>query len=148
MTLVGSSLGAAVAIDFAVNHPEAVSKLIFIGASVYAEGTRDMTGVPKFVPYAGAFVLKSLPLRVLATHLTFYKTPDEFFESVQIGRLHCLLPWWEDATVHFMITGGYNVVNQINQVLFCKHPNYDFIQFSLMLHFSIADPITLSSYNP
>ncbi|XP_044984373.1 2-hydroxy-6-oxononadienedioate/2-hydroxy-6-oxononatrienedioate hydrolase-like isoform X2 [Hordeum vulgare subsp. vulgare] len=115
MTLVGSSLGAAVAIDFAVNHPEAVSKLIFIGASVYAEGTRDMTGVPKFVPYAGAFVLKSLPLRVLATHLTFYKTPDEFFESVQIGRLHCLLPWWEDATVHFMITGGYNVVNQINQ---------------------------------
>ncbi|XP_051215026.1 alpha/beta hydrolase domain-containing protein VTE7 isoform X2 [Lolium perenne] len=86
MVLVGPSLGAAVAIDFAVNYPEAVSKLIFIGASVYAEGTKDMTRVPKFVPYAG------------------------------IGRLHCLLPWWEDATVNFMITGGYNVLNQIKQV--------------------------------
>ncbi|XP_037438326.1 uncharacterized hydrolase YugF-like isoform X2 [Triticum dicoccoides] len=116
MALVGSSLGAAVAIDFAVNYPEAVSKLIFIGASVYAEGTRDMTGVPKFVPYAGVFVLKSLPLRMLATHLTFNKTPDELFDWVQIGRLHCLLPWWEDATVNFMMTGGYNVVNQIKQV--------------------------------
>ncbi|KQK15370.2 hypothetical protein BRADI_1g22250v3 [Brachypodium distachyon] len=53
MVLVGPSLGAAVAIDFAVHYPEAVSKLIFIGASVYAEGTKDMTRLPKFVPYAG-----------------------------------------------------------------------------------------------
>jgi hypothetical protein len=34
----------------------------------------------------------------------------------QVGRLHCLLPWWEDATVDFMINGGYNVVNMIKQV--------------------------------
>ncbi|KAL5224869.1 hypothetical protein ABZP36_011508 [Zizania latifolia] len=53
MVLVGPSLGAAVAIDFTVNYPEAVSKLIFISASVYAESTRDMSRVPKFVPYAG-----------------------------------------------------------------------------------------------
>ncbi|KAF7007659.1 hypothetical protein CFC21_022578 [Triticum aestivum] len=116
MVLVGPSLGAAVAIDFAVNYPEAVSKLIFIGASVYAEGTKDMTRMPKFVPYAGVFVLKSLPLRLFATRLAFYNIPDGFFDWVQIGRLHCLLPWWEDATVNFMITGGYNVINQIKQV--------------------------------
>ncbi|KAM0839849.1 hypothetical protein ACQ4PT_060047 [Festuca glaucescens] len=116
MVLVGPSLGAAVAIDFAVNYPEAVSKLIFIGASVYAEGTKDMTRVPKFVPYAGVFVLKSLPLRLFATRLAFNTIPDGFFDWVQIGRLHCLLPWWEDATVNFMITGGYNVLNQIKQV--------------------------------
>uniref|UniRef100_A0A453B5D7 AB hydrolase-1 domain-containing protein n=1 Tax=Aegilops tauschii subsp. strangulata TaxID=200361 RepID=A0A453B5D7_AEGTS len=115
MVLVGPSLGAAVAIDFAVNYPEAVSKLIFIGASVYAEGTKDMTRMPKFVPYAGVFVLKSLPLRLFATRLAFYKIPDGLFDWVQIGRLHCLLPWWEDATVNFMITGGYNVINQIKQ---------------------------------
>uniref|UniRef100_A0ACD5V0W9 Uncharacterized protein n=1 Tax=Avena sativa TaxID=4498 RepID=A0ACD5V0W9_AVESA len=116
MVLVGPSLGAAVAIDFAVNYPEAVSKLIFIGASVYAEGTRDMTRMPKFIPYAGVFVLKSLPLRLFATRLAFNNIPDGFFDWVQIGRLHCLLPWWEDATVNFMVTGGYNVLNQIKQV--------------------------------
>lgn len=44
----------------------------------------------------------------------------------QIGRLHCLLPWWEDATVDFMIRGGYNVINQIKQVLFFKDSAYEF----------------------
>lgn len=119
MVLVGPSLGAAVAIDFTVNYPEAVSKLIFISASVYAEGTRDMTRMPRFVPYAGVFLLKSLPLRYFATLLAFYKIPGGpagLFDWVQIGRLHCLLPWWEDALVDFMMNGGYNVLNQINQV--------------------------------
>lgn len=36
--------------------------------------------------------------------------------SFQVGRLHCLLPWWEEATVDFMISGGYNVVSQIGHV--------------------------------
>ncbi|KAI5016017.1 hypothetical protein ZWY2020_005749 [Hordeum vulgare] len=118
MVLVGPSLGAAVAIDFAVSYPEAVSKLVFIGASVYTEGTRDLTSFPKFVPYAGVFLLKSLPLRLLATRLAFKKIPDAliFFDWVQIGHLHCRLPWWEDATVDFMLSGGYNVISEIKQV--------------------------------
>lgn len=33
-----------------------------------------------------------------------------------MGRLHCLLPWWEDATVDFMASGGYNVSSQIKKV--------------------------------
>ncbi|PON64669.1 Alpha/beta hydrolase fold [Trema orientale] len=86
MILVGPSLGAAVAIDFAVNHPEAVEKLVLIDASVYAEGTGNLASMPKLVAYAG------------------------------IGRLHCLFPWWEDATVDFMRSGGYKVSTQIEQV--------------------------------
>ncbi|PWA95100.1 alpha/beta-Hydrolases superfamily protein [Artemisia annua] len=85
MLLVGPSLGAAVAIDFAINHPEAVDKLILINASVYSEGT-------------------ALPF-------------DTCLEWTYITRLHCLLPWWEEATVDFMIDGGYNVSSQINQVM-------------------------------
>lgn len=34
----------------------------------------------------------------------------------QVGRLHCLLPWWKDATVSFMSSGGYNVIAKIKQV--------------------------------
>ena len=30
--------------------------------------------------------------------------------------MHCLYPWWDDATVDFMISGGYNVSAQIQQV--------------------------------
>nr|XP_025690843.1 uncharacterized protein LOC112791989 isoform X3 [Arachis hypogaea] len=86
MILVGPSLGSAVAIDFAVNYPEAVEKLVLIDASVYTEGTGNLATLPRLIAYAG------------------------------IGRLHCLFPWWEDATVDFMISGGYNVVSQIRKV--------------------------------
>ncbi|XP_050277420.1 uncharacterized protein LOC126718993 isoform X2 [Quercus robur] len=86
MILVGPSLGAAVAIDFVANHPEAVEKLVLIDASVYAEGTGNLATLPRIAAYAG------------------------------VGRLHCLYPWWEDATVDFMISGGYNVSAQIQQV--------------------------------
>ncbi|CAI0463145.1 unnamed protein product [Linum tenue] len=86
--LVGPSLGAAIAIDFAVQYPEAVEKLVLIDASVYVEGTGSMATLPKAVAYAG------------------------------IGRLHCMYDWWADATVTFMSSGGYDVaclIPKINQ---------------------------------
>ncbi|XP_020519170.1 uncharacterized protein LOC18428038 isoform X5 [Amborella trichopoda] len=52
MVLVGPSLGAAVAIDFAINHPEAVSNLVLIDASVYAEGVGHLIKLPRMVAYA------------------------------------------------------------------------------------------------
>ncbi|XP_075522199.1 alpha/beta hydrolase domain-containing protein VTE7 isoform X11 [Primulina tabacum] len=68
------------------DHLYQVDKLIFIDASVYAEGTGNLAKLPKLMAYAG------------------------------IGRLHCLLPWWEDATVDFMISGGYDVSSYIQHV--------------------------------
>ncbi|OIW16805.1 hypothetical protein TanjilG_01370 [Lupinus angustifolius] len=91
MILVGPSLGSAVAIDFAVNYPEAVEKLVLIDASVYAEGTGNLATLPRAVAYAG------------------------------VGRLHCLMPWWDDATVDFMTSGGYNVVSLIGKISMRYH---------------------------
>ncbi|XP_073301316.1 alpha/beta hydrolase domain-containing protein VTE7-like isoform X3 [Primulina huaijiensis] len=119
MTLVGPSLGAAVAIDFVVNYPQAVhvDKLIFIDASVYAEGTGNLAKLPKLMAYAGVYLLKSIPLRLYATSLTFNRISwNNCVDWTNIGRLHCLLPWWEDATVDFMISGGYNVSSYIQHV--------------------------------
>ncbi|CAI0390762.1 unnamed protein product [Linum tenue] len=84
--LVGPSLGAAIAIDFAVQYPEAVEKLVLIDASVYAEGTGGMATLPRTVAYAG------------------------------IGRLHCTYHWWADATVNFMRSGGYDVARLIPKI--------------------------------
>ncbi|XP_022131474.1 uncharacterized protein LOC111004671 isoform X2 [Momordica charantia] len=117
MVLVGPSLGAAVAIDFAVNHPEAVDRLVLIDASVYAEGTGNLATLPRLIAYAGVFLLKSVPLRVYVNLLAF--TDISFSTNLDwsnIGRLHCLLPWWEDATVKFMSSGGYDVGGQIEKV--------------------------------
>ncbi|XP_059445451.1 alpha/beta hydrolase domain-containing protein VTE7 isoform X2 [Corylus avellana] len=117
MILVGPSLGAAVAIDFAVYHPEAVEKLVLIDASVYAEGTGNLANLPRVAAYAGVYLLKSIPLRLYVNLLAF--TDISFSTSLDwanVGRLHCLLPWWADAAVNFMISGGYNVRGQIEQV--------------------------------
>ncbi|XP_050277418.1 uncharacterized protein LOC126718992 isoform X2 [Quercus robur] len=117
MILVGPSLGAAVAIDFVANHPEAVEKLVLIDASVYAEGTGNLATLPRIAAYAGVYLLKSILLRLYVNVLAF--TGISFGTSLDwanVGRLHCLYPWWEDATVDFMISGGYNVSAQIQQV--------------------------------
>ncbi|KAI3933435.1 hypothetical protein MKW92_013921 [Papaver armeniacum] len=117
MILVGPSLGAAVAIDFAVNHPEAVEKLVLIDASVYTEGTGKLSTLPKIIAYAGVSVLKSVPLRLYANYLCFDGISfNSAIDWTSIGRLHCLFPWWEDATVDFMISGGYDVSRQIQQI--------------------------------
>ncbi|XP_028111546.1 uncharacterized protein LOC114309872 isoform X2 [Camellia sinensis] len=84
MLLVGPSLGAAVAIDFAVNHSEI-----------------------------------SIPLRLYATFLAFNGLPfGTYLDWINVGHLHCLLPWWEDVTVTFMNSGGYNVCSQIKHCYF------------------------------
>ncbi|KAI3933434.1 hypothetical protein MKW92_013920 [Papaver armeniacum] len=117
MILVGPSLGAAVAIDFALNHPEAVEKLVLIGASVHREGTGKLSTLPKIIAYAGVSLLNSVPLRLYANYLGFCGISfNSAIDWTSIGRLHCLLPWWEDATVDFMISGGYNVRQQIQQI--------------------------------
>ncbi|PON83489.1 Alpha/beta hydrolase fold [Trema orientale] len=71
MILVGPSLGAAVAIDFAVHYPEAVKKLVLINASVYAEGTGNLANLPNLIAYAGVSLLKSTPLRFCANRIAF-----------------------------------------------------------------------------
>ncbi|CAA0833054.1 alpha/beta-Hydrolases superfamily protein [Striga hermonthica] len=118
MVLVGPSLGAAIAIDFAVTYPEAVDKLILIDASVYADGTGELAKLPKLLAYAGVYLLRSLPLRIYATSLAFNGLLpwETCLDWTNIGRLHCSLPWWADATVDFMMSGGYSVSAQIKQV--------------------------------
>ncbi|KDP41297.1 hypothetical protein JCGZ_15704 [Jatropha curcas] len=115
--LVGPSLGAAVAIDFSVNHPEAVEKLILIDASVYTEGTGNLVNLPRTLAYAGVYLLKSVPLRLYVNFLAFSGISlSTSIDWMNVGRVHCLYPWWEDATVDFMLSGGYNVIAQIEKV--------------------------------
>ncbi|XP_019456203.1 PREDICTED: uncharacterized protein LOC109356986 [Lupinus angustifolius] len=117
MILVGPSLGSAIAIDFAVNYPEAVKKLVLIGASVYAKGTGNLATLPRTVAYAGVNLLKSIPLRFYVNY--FAATTNKPFSTTldwtNVGRLHCLMPWWDDATVDFMTSGGYNVASIIGK---------------------------------
>ncbi|KAK4261000.1 hypothetical protein QN277_004056 [Acacia crassicarpa] len=117
MILVGPSLGSAVAIDFAANHPEAVERLVLIGSCVYAEGTGLLATLPRVAAYAGVYLLKSIPSRLYRTYLTFSDVSlSTSLDLASVDRLHCLLPWWEDATVDFIASGGYNVASLIKEI--------------------------------
>ncbi|KAG7604270.1 putative 2-hydroxy-6-oxonona-2,4-dienedioate hydrolase [Arabidopsis thaliana] len=117
MILVGPSLGATVAVDFTATYPEAVDKLVLINANAYSEGTGRLKELPKSIAYAGVKLLKSFPLRLLANVLAFCSSPlSENIDWTNIGRLHCQMPWWEDAMVDFMISGGYNVASHIKHI--------------------------------
>ncbi|XP_021718396.1 uncharacterized protein LOC110686124 [Chenopodium quinoa] len=117
MVLVGPSLGAAIAVDFAVNYPESVSKLVLIDASVYSEGIGGMARMPIILANAGLSLLQSIPLRLYVNKLVFKNVPfSTNFDWMNISRLHCLLPWWRYATLSFMASGGYKVTSMIKQV--------------------------------
>ncbi|CAN8273181.1 unnamed protein product [Cochlearia groenlandica] len=116
MILVGPSLGATVAIDFTATYPEAVDKLVLINANAYSEGTGALKDLPKSIAYAGVKLLKSFPLRLLGNVLAFSSPLSENIDWTNVGRLHCQMPWWEDAMVDFMISGGYNVASHIKLI--------------------------------
>ncbi|KAL2349165.1 hypothetical protein Fmac_003165 [Flemingia macrophylla] len=148
MILVGPSLGSAVAIDFAVNYPEAVEKLVLIGASVYAKGTGKLATLPRAVAYAGVNLLKSFPLRTYATKLTFKNISfSNSLDWTNVGRLHCLMPWWDDATVDFMTSGGYNVTSLIGKVkqktliIWGENDRIISNKFAVQLHCELPDAI-------
>lgn len=56
VVLVGASVGAATAIDFAAEHPEAVSKLVIIDGQVFVEGLGPMSSLPRWVAALGVQV--------------------------------------------------------------------------------------------
>lgn len=116
MVVVGPSLGGAAAIDFALTHPDAVAKLVLIDAQGFAEGLGPMGSLPRVLAYAGVAVLKSTMLRTYANTLAFYDTQFATEDNMRVGRLHTLMPAWEDSMVSFMRSGGYNVADRIKEV--------------------------------
>eukprot|EP00873_Tetraselmis_striata_P045818 jgi/Tetstr1/466082/TSEL_010668.t2 len=117
MVLVGASLGGAVAIDFAYEHPEAVSKIVLVDAQGFIDGIGPMASLPRPLAMLGVNVLRSVPLRQAANKMAYfnkelYATDD----ACKIGRLHTFLPGWADANCAFMQSGGYSILDKIPKV--------------------------------
>ena len=53
---MGTSLGAATAVDFALAYPEAVRKLVLIDGQAWAEGLGPMSSLPRWVAALGVQV--------------------------------------------------------------------------------------------
>ncbi|CAK0784268.1 hypothetical protein CVIRNUC_007472 [Coccomyxa viridis] len=117
MLLLGTSLGSAIAVHFARQHPECIRALVMSGPQVYVDGLGMMQNLPRFVAGLGVQVLRSVPLRSWANQMAYYdKQTLATEDAMRIGRLHTFLPGWKNANIAFMRSGGYSVSKDIPQL--------------------------------
>ncbi len=56
MVLLGTSLGGAIAVDFALAHPEAVAALVLSSPQCYTDGIGPMAALPRALARLGVAV--------------------------------------------------------------------------------------------
>ncbi|KAI8110986.1 hypothetical protein M9434_004560 [Picochlorum sp. BPE23] len=118
VTLLGTSLGGSVAIDFAAEYQgEWVNSLVLVDAQGFIDGIGPMSSMPRFLSVLGVQVLKSVPLRNMANKMAYFdKERYATEDAMRIGRLHTHLPGWTDANVAFMQSGGYAVSTRLKDM--------------------------------
>jgi pimeloyl-ACP methyl ester carboxylesterase len=118
VTLLGTSLGGSVAIDFASEHQnKLVNRLVLVDAQGFIDGIGPMSSMPRFLSVLGVQVLKSVGLRQMANKMAYYdKKRYATDDAMKIGRLHTHLDGWTDANVAFMQSGGYSVSNKLKDI--------------------------------
>jgi len=113
IVLCGASLGGAAAIEFATTYPDAVERLVLIDAQGFIDGIGPMGLLPTPIAKAGVDILRTRLLRNAANKMAYFDQKYATDDAQNVGRLHTLLPQWNDATLSFMRSGGFRVVEKI-----------------------------------
>ncbi|KAK9799016.1 hypothetical protein WJX73_006244 [Symbiochloris irregularis] len=116
MLVVGTSLGAASAVDFATTHPEAVRKLAIIDGQAFVDGLGPVAKLPPWLAGLGVQVLRSKWLRRSAGKQSYHDKGMATEEAMLIGRLHTWQPGWSNGMVSFIRSGGYSVASQVPRI--------------------------------
>lgn len=115
MILAGASMGGAAAIDFALDFPAAVEKLVLLDSAGFAAGpAMGKFMVPPLDSWATAF-LKNPGVRRRISQQAYCDrtlvTPD----AELCAALHLQMPNWKEALIAFTKSGGYNFLSNYIQ---------------------------------
>lgn len=117
VTLLGASIGGAVAIDFALVHPSLVSSLVLIDAQAYQDRPRSaLLNLLPFLAHVGADVLRSTWLRRTALNMSYANQKFCTEDALRMGALHVATDGWKEAAVDFILGEGYCVSGQVGLV--------------------------------
>ncbi|AFZ37585.1 alpha/beta hydrolase fold protein [Stanieria cyanosphaera PCC 7437] len=115
--LVGASMGGAVAIDFTLNYPEIVSKLILIDSA----GLTNPPAIGKFMfsplDYFAAEFLRNPKIRQNISRSAYYDKSYASLDAQICAALHLQSVNWHQALIKFTKSGGYgSFATQLNQL--------------------------------
>jgi len=116
MTLLGASLGGAIALDFALAHPDAVARLVLVDPQAYTDGLGPLSSAPRWLAGLGVAVLRTEPLRRAANRMAYHDVPRFATEdAMRVGRLHTHAPGWADANLQYIASGGYALSGRVRE---------------------------------
>jgi pimeloyl-ACP methyl ester carboxylesterase len=105
--LVGVSMGGAAAIEFTLNYPEAVHKLVLIDSAGFSQPpTMGKFLIQPFGKLATKFLSNSNVRKGVSEKAYF----DKSFVTVDAqlcAALHLEMPYWSEALIAFTRSGGY-----------------------------------------
>jgi len=105
--LVGASMGGAAAIDFTLNHPEAVKQLVLIDSAGFAiTSNKGKFLIPPLGTLATSFLRNPKIRQKISVNAYF----DETLASVDAqtcAALHLEMPNWNQALIAFTKSGGF-----------------------------------------
>lgn len=118
VTLVGASLGGAVAIDLALHHPEWVQSLVLIDSVGFSGNFPIGEFLPPLVLDWGADWLRFRKQAALAAVSALPLLADPTWaDALRCGLLHQDMPGWKAAIASFTQSGGYaDLQHRITQI--------------------------------
>ena len=110
--LVGASMGGAAAIDFTLNYPEVVKKLVLIDSA----GMQNNPIISKFIfpplDYLATEFLRRPQVRENISRAAYFDKSFASSDANICARLHLEMPGWNQALISFTKSGGYGNFKQ------------------------------------
>lgn len=115
--LVGASMGGATAIDFTLNYPDCVAKLVLINSVGYSGSFPQGQFLFPPIDYLAVEYWRQRKLQALFFGETFGNFTNAEITSLQCAALHLDMPNWHEAIISFTKSGGYSeIAPQIKEI--------------------------------
>jgi pimeloyl-ACP methyl ester carboxylesterase len=105
--LIGASMGGAAAIDFTLNHPEAVKKLVLIDSAGFAITSNKGKFLIPPLGYLATSFLRNPKIRKKISVNAYFDETLASVDAQTCAALHLEMPNWNQALIAFTKSGGY-----------------------------------------